>query len=352
MNKLIDMTDSRTNPHNTYPPFHFRNHLSYSHDSETTTDFHFSEVSPATPVANSSPIDSVSDFVFFPQVYFPTDLPFESQFVADNLDSVTCNADFTPPDLNSTLTPELISFFSSNPVTAQIHDIPVDFSQEVSEGCFNQPIDLNLPSVSSNTQTPSTTDPSSLEFSTTLTEDNFLLPWSFETIPESDVTLPVTLSTTNPEEDRIVTTETRGNSFTPYILSNPIPEYTEYSSVTFTAPTKLLDNSQLVYPCTHPNCKKTFTSLNTLQSHYRIHSPERPFRCHLCYKYFNTAHDLRRHLKTHLDLKPYRCCKCSRSFGRLDAMKRHRSNCRYASPKERTAQSSMDSSTTEGDETT
>ncbi|ORX89170.1 hypothetical protein K493DRAFT_318903 [Basidiobolus meristosporus CBS 931.73] len=228
----------------------------------------------------------------------------------------------------------------------------VELGEDTSAGSFTQPTGLNLLNLQMSTLVSPTSASESLALPLSLPENPYFLPWDFETPRSYEAPFPTSVLS-NSEESCASSTETGGAEFTPYILSNPIPEYSEYSNVTFTAPTKLLDNSQLVYPCTHPNCKKSFTSLNTLNSHYRIHSPERPFRCHLCYKYFNTAHDLRRHLKTHMDLKPYRCSKCNRSFGRLDAMKRHRSNCRYVSPKVTVnARQGVKMSTPEGEEAT
>ncbi|KAK9687793.1 hypothetical protein K7432_014651 [Basidiobolus ranarum] len=107
---------------------------------------------------------------------------------------------------------------------------------------------------------------------------------------------------------------------------NPNPALNILNSPTadnFQSSNTNVSNVSQVYTCTYPNCKKTFSCIYNLRSHYRIHSTERPFKCDSCQQSFSRNHDLKRHQKIHLGIKPYRCTKCDRTFGRLDALKRH-----------------------------
>ncbi|KAK9717701.1 hypothetical protein K7432_006024 [Basidiobolus ranarum] len=99
-------------------------------------------------------------------------------------------------------------------------------------------------------------------------------------------------------------------------LTSPITDSFQPSNISANSATQ-------VCTCTYPNCKKTFSCIYNLRSHYRIHSTERPFKCDSCLQSFSRNHDLKRHQKIHLGIKPYRCAKCDRTFGRLDALKRH-----------------------------
>ena len=71
-------------------------------------------------------------------------------------------------------------------------------------------------------------------------------------------------------------------------------------------------------------CNKSFGQSSQLQSHKRhIHSNRRPYHCPYCGKLFKTNSDLKRHVRIHTGAKPYSCRHCSESFRRTDQLKTH-----------------------------
>ncbi|RUS23933.1 STE like transcription factor-domain-containing protein [Jimgerdemannia flammicorona] len=53
------------------------------------------------------------------------------------------------------------------------------------------------------------------------------------------------------------------------------------------------------YICPVPNCDRTFKRLEHVKRHFRTHTSERPYGCHVCGKRFSRTDNLSQHKKTH-----------------------------------------------------
>jgi len=70
-------------------------------------------------------------------------------------------------------------------------------------------------------------------------------------------------------------------------------------------------------------CGRAFSRSNTLTTHKRIHTGDRPFPCDLCGKTFRQLGNLTRHKLTHDAFKPHACPKCNKSFSRTSNLNTH-----------------------------
>ncbi|XP_033727553.1 LOW QUALITY PROTEIN: zinc finger protein 250-like [Pecten maximus] len=70
-------------------------------------------------------------------------------------------------------------------------------------------------------------------------------------------------------------------------------------------------------------CGKAFSRSNTLVTHKRIHTGDKPFKCEICSRAFRQPGNLTRHRLTHTTVKPYVCPQCSKAFNRASNLHTH-----------------------------
>ncbi|KAH9496632.1 hypothetical protein Btru_009883 [Bulinus truncatus] len=78
-----------------------------------------------------------------------------------------------------------------------------------------------------------------------------------------------------------------------------------------------VSKSQLVKKYKCEVCHKAFSRSNTLLTHKRIHTGDKPFICDICGRAFRQPGNLTRHRLTHSPYKPFVCPVCRKAFNRI-----------------------------------
>jgi len=57
--------------------------------------------------------------------------------------------------------------------------------------------------------------------------------------------------------------------------------------------------------------------------HSRIHSGQKPYKCHVCEKAFSQSSNLHTHMRVHTGDKPYKCSLCHKRFSYSSDLQQH-----------------------------
>ncbi|KAJ8020427.1 Histone-lysine N-methyltransferase PRDM9 [Holothuria leucospilota] len=115
-----------------------------------------------------------------------------------------------------------------------------------------------------------------------------------------------------------------GNTCAPTILATPTPQ--TYRGGRRSASGKPPQPRKYVCDV----CGKAFSRSNTLVTHKRIHTGDKPFACELCGRAFRQPGNLTRHRLTHTTVKPYVCTQCGKLITRyrpLSKFTHHNDGC-------------------------
>lgn len=61
---------------------------------------------------------------------------------------------------------------------------------------------------------------------------------------------------------------------------------------------------------------QSFTHIGSLNTHIRIHSGEKPYKCKQCTKAFTQSSSLMVHMRSHTQKKPHQCDVCDKGMAK------------------------------------